>query len=284
MEYQKNYNKQKWVTNRDRYNRKVYGIEHMLREDSLEDISDGKIYGINDMVKADTNGCSGCQAACCHDMGSTIQLDPFDIYRLTTGLQMTFEQLMEHKIELNVVDGTILPNLKMTEGTNQCAFLNEKSRCDIHSLRPGICRLFPLGRYWQDETHFQYILQTGQCHKNNLTKIKVKKWLDYKDFTAYNEFLIQWHQYLKQIQAAIKDLSEEQVRILNMYTLKTFYIMPYQGEYEKEAGVHIDHAVKSEGLHSAEFEAGSKAKQTDSGFYEQFQERLKQARNTLGLE
>ena len=41
----------------------------MEREVSLEDISDGKLYGINDMVRADSGGCEGC-SACCRGMGS----------------------------------------------------------------------------------------------------------------------------------------------------------------------------------------------------------------------
>lgn len=223
----------------------------MIRECSLEDISDGKLYWENDMVKADTNSCSGCKSVCCHGMGDTIKLDPYDIYRLTIGLNTTFEQLMNSKIELNVVDGVIMPNLKMAEGKNQCSFLNDEKRCDIHGTRPGICRLFPLGRYWEDETHFKYILQTGQCHKDNLTKIKVKKWLDTQDLAVYNQFIVAWHKYLKDIQAALKGLSEEQVRVLNMYTLKTFYTTPY------EAG---------------------------KSFYEQFNLRLATARTALCLE
>ncbi|MDO5402667.1 MAG: YkgJ family cysteine cluster protein [Eubacteriales bacterium] len=227
----------------------------MIRECSLEDISDGKLYGENDMVKADTNGCSGCKSVCCHGMGDTIKLDPYDIYRLTTGLNTTFEQLMNSKIELNVVDGVIMPNLKMTEGKNQCSFLNDSKRCDIHGMRPGICRLFPLGRYWEDETHFKYILQTGQCHKDNLTKIKVKKWLDTQDLTVYNQFIAAWHKYLKDIQAAIagfadKDLADEKIRILNMYTLKTFYITPYtEGvDFYKQFYVRLDEARKKLGM------------------------------------
>ena len=41
----------------------------MIRNCSLEDISDGKLYTENDMVKADTNNCAGCKSVCCHGMG-----------------------------------------------------------------------------------------------------------------------------------------------------------------------------------------------------------------------
>lgn len=119
----------------------------MRRQVSLEEISDGRLYGKNDMVRTDCGGCRGC-SSCCRGMGNSVILDPLDIYRLTVGLSCTFEELMTDKIELNVVDGVILPNLKMSVGDETCAFLDAAGRCSIHAQRPGVCRLFPLGRYY----------------------------------------------------------------------------------------------------------------------------------------
>ena len=76
----------------------------MLREGTLEDISDGKLYSENDMVKADTNSCRGCKSVCCHGMGKTIILDPYDIYRLTAQFKCSFDELLNGRIEINVVD------------------------------------------------------------------------------------------------------------------------------------------------------------------------------------
>jgi len=87
--------------------------------------------------------------------------------------------------------------------------------------------MFPLGRYWEDDTHFKYILQKGQCNKDNLFKIKVKKWIDMHEGEPYREFIILWHVYLKQIKSAALNLDEQQLRILCMYTLKTFFVTPY---------------------------------------------------------
>jgi hypothetical protein len=82
-------------------------------------------------------------------MGNSVVLDPMDLFRLTAGTGLSAEALLADKIELNVVDGIILPNLKMSGGSETCAFLNEEGRCSIHPYRPGICRLFPLGRYYE---------------------------------------------------------------------------------------------------------------------------------------
>lgn len=125
----------------------------MKRHVDMAYISDGRLYDSNAMVKA---GCSGC-GSCCKGMGTSIVLDPLDIYRMTSHLQCRFEMLMTDKIELNVVDGIILPNLRMNGKNESCGFLNDKNQCEIHPFRPGICRLFPLGRYYENNS-FKYFL------------------------------------------------------------------------------------------------------------------------------
>ena len=129
----------------------------MIREVSIEEISDGKLYTANDMVKADCQDCKGC-SACCHGMGESIVLNPLDVHRLKVGLGKSFEQLLENCLELNVCDGLILPNLKMSGPDEACTFLNSEGRCTIHSFRPGICRIFPLGRFYEGDS-FKYFLQ-----------------------------------------------------------------------------------------------------------------------------
>ena len=89
----------------------VRKVSKMLREIDLAEVSDGKLYTNNDMAKTDCGGCQGC-SDCCRGMGNSIILDPYDIYRMSIGLNMNFEELMEKHLELNVVDGIILPNLK----------------------------------------------------------------------------------------------------------------------------------------------------------------------------
>ena len=134
----------------------------------LDDISTGKRYTISDMVRASCNDCAGC-SSCCEDMGDSILLDPLDLYQLTGHLHRTFEQLMDQSIELHVVDGMILPNLKMSAETNACPFLNEQGRCSIHSFRPGICRVFPLGRIYEDGK-LDYFMQAEGCVKQERSK------------------------------------------------------------------------------------------------------------------
>lgn len=219
----------------------------MERNISMDEISDGKLYDLNDMVKANCQNCEGC-SACCQGMGSSIILDPLDIYQLEKNLEVTFEGLMAERIELNVVDGVILPNLKMAGKKEACSFLNEEGRCSIHGFRPGICRLFPLGRFYENNS-FQYFLQVHECKKENRSKVKVSRWIDTPDLKKNQKFVCDWHYFQKDVQNVLKSTqNDELIKKINMYVLNQFFVAPYD---------------------------------TDTDFYEQFDGRMTAARKML---
>ena len=198
----------------------------MKREVSMSDISDGRLYSNNDMVKA---GCSGC-GGCCKGMGQSIVLDPLDMFRLTHGLNRSFEMLLQDKIELGVVDGLILPNLKMCGEDERCGFLNTENRCEIHGFRPGICRLFPLGRFYEDG-NFKYFHQIHECQKSPQIKVKIKKWLEEPELIRQENFVRRWHYFLLKVQAILDERKDDELRKkISMYLLQSFYLEPFHAE------------------------------------------------------
>ena len=197
----------------------------MERNINMDEISDGKLYGANDMAKVGCDDCKGC-SACCQGMGNSVVLDPYDVYRLTTGLSCKFEELLIDKLDLNVVEGIILPNLKMNGPKESCAFLDANGRCSIHSLRPGICRIFPLGRIYENGS-FQYFIQVNECKKKDRTKVKVKKWIDTPNLKQYESFVADWHNFLMKMEERANDSDEAAAKQVSMFLLQTFYIKPY---------------------------------------------------------
>lgn len=201
----------------------------MQREINLEEISDGRLYDCNDMVKADCNDCQGC-SDCCRGMGTSVILDPLDVHRLCVNLGQPMELLLQNYLELNLVDGVILPNLKMVGEGECCGFLNKKGRCGIHGFRPGICRLFPLGRFYEDRS-YRYFLQVHECRQEPKTKVKVRKWLDTPDFKRYEQFIADWHYFLKDLEKLEqKEQDAELPKKISLYVLRNFYLTPYQKE------------------------------------------------------
>ena len=98
-----------------------------------------------DLAKIACNNCQGCHA-CCTGMGQSIVLSPLDVYRLEVGLDMTFEQLLASYIVLHVVDGIILPNLKMNE--------------------QGIC---PFSSEWENFFNLSFIAVSPHCQYPRVT-------------------------------------------------------------------------------------------------------------------
>ncbi len=214
-----------------------------------------RVYSRNDMVKAGCNDCKGC-SDCCRGMGDTILLDPLDCKMLSEGFQKTFEELLNGIIGLHVEESIILPHMQMTDGNSQCVCLNEEGRCSIHSFRPGLCRLFPLGRSYE-EGKLQYFLLEA-CPAQNKTKVKIEKWLQMPEMAKYENYLTEWHFLLKDFRQKALELqaiqgeeaagAQETIKSMNMLLLQVFYMTPYENDID---------------------------------FYSQFEERLEKVRNAF---
>ena len=200
------------------------------------------LYSNNEMARLGCNECSGC-SSCCRGMGQSIVLDPYDIYQLQAATGQTFAQLMQDMIELHVEDGLILPSVRMQDGTDACGFLNSVGRCSIHAHRPGLCRLFPLGRNY-DDRGLRYFLLEDACRIQNRTKVKIKKWLGIDSLSKYEEFLIMWHDLRKRVRSQIMERqSDDYTQEINVKLLETYYRKPY--DVERDFYTQFKERIKS---------------------------------------
>lgn len=188
----------------------------------LEEISDGKLYDIEDMVKADTCGCNGC-SDCCKDVGDLVVLTPFDVYEMVNYLGIEFNELLGDKIELRQNNNILLPYLKMQDKNKNCSFLDQEGKCMIHSKRPNICRLFPLGRVYKDND-FKYFLQVGNCPKKDLKDVKVRNWVGIENYDKNKQFILEWYKFIKALTFRLKFVRDEkEVEKLNKILLDSCY-------------------------------------------------------------
>lgn len=206
--------------------------------DKLLEISDGRLYGKNDMARLACHDCQGC-SSCCEDMDDSIILDPYDIHILSQYIGKSFEELLATQvIELKPVEGLILPNLKMVDkyGKLCCSFLNEEGRCDIHDYRPGICRLFPLGRNYEDGKLSYFVLKDGcTIPASRRQKIKIDKWLGYGNMKEYEDFLIKWHGIRGKVRSLVNEADDEAyASAITTGFLKLFYMKAYESDFFEE--------------------------------------------------
>lgn len=184
-----------------------------------------KYYDLNDLVRADCHDCKGC-SACCRDMGDTVRLDPYDAYQLQKAGKTMQELLENGVVALTVWEGMILPYLQMNELTGACSFLDGDGRCGIHECRPGICRLFPLGRNYTDGK-MNYFMLEDACENHSRSKVRVSRWLNVQPAEVYHRFVLEWHDFRHEMLEILSEADDEQARQLNLHLLNTFFLSPY---------------------------------------------------------
>lgn len=211
-----------------------------------------------DLARVSTKKCDGC-GDCCHNMDDTIVLDPYDIYIMSEGLHMSFNQMISDEaskddetdkndetasstdircIELSVVnkEGLILPHLKMTpvnENLSRCVFLRDDGRCGIHLFRPGLCRLFPLGRQFEEDRITYFVLDA--CDMPGKSKVRISDYIGIPDFDQYERYKLIWHRFTKQLTARLGEFADDDdqqaaldnQRKLNFLILHIFYSNSY---------------------------------------------------------
>ena len=133
-----------------------------------------------------------------------------------------------------MVDNLILPNLitydeDHPEKEEKCAFLNEENRCSIHSFRPGFCRLFPMGRLY-DEKGMHYFLQVNECTKPSASRypVRLKDWIGIENLSQYEAFVVSWHDFCKKMGEALSKVADPQKTYTARYILQKFYVEPYR--------------------------------------------------------
>ena len=265
-----------------------------------------KKYTGSDMARLSAGSCAGC-GACCRGMGDTIVLDLYDVCLLTAGLGLPFADLLEKAVDLHVEDGIILPHLRQEDcgesiraagresgsplrtgkesgsplrtskesgdssGT-RCHFLGENGRCRVHAFRPGICRLFPLGRQYGEgkEGKITYFLLEDACIDRGRTKVRIDKWLGIPDLPRYEAFKMKWHRLLRTLEARLAAENDPDVAgKVNLFFLQTFFMKPYfdLGSGGQPNKLNTKTAARAEtGLPLFDSRV----------FYEQLEERIKQ--------
>ncbi len=218
-----------------------------------------------DLARVRCAACDGC-GDCCRGMGDSIHLDPYDFWMLEKALGRSALAMYHDIFDFHVEDGLYLPHLLMknarrkpitvhddatgddvlqympyseqelklqfglaqddSERLNECVFLDADGRCQIHESRPGMCRLFPMGRNYK-ELGFDYFVIPDGCDMPNKSKVRIEDYLEIPDLKKYEMYISDWHRFVRKLQAELVSKSEDERVEVAQKVVHTFFISDY---------------------------------------------------------
>jgi Fe-S-cluster containining protein len=159
--------------------------------------------------------CRSC-GKCCKNR-EDILLNPRDVYNLATALKLTNKQVIDQYCEVYIGRDSQIPIVRLKpKGVNRACPLLKGTRCSVHSLKPTICALFPIGRVMSSEDapeelglgnpkEIQYIISPAGCASLR-KKQTVRAWLEAFNIPVDDYFFIAWNKTLFELIKIIKRL------------------------------------------------------------------------------
>lgn len=119
--------------------------------------------------------CRQC-GKCCHNRDDLI-LTAYDIFRIAGLLGITPIEVIEKNCEVYIGDNSHIPvvRVKPKPHNEVCPFLRN-GKCSVHTAKPIVCAVFPLGRAYSSDNEELYFLQNVSCGDKGKPHT-VREWL-----------------------------------------------------------------------------------------------------------
>lgn len=181
--------------------------------------------------------CTQCGKCCVNR--EDILMSPQDIFRAAKELQMTPHDFVQLYCECYLGCDSRMPIVRLQPrgSIRRCPLLKDR-KCMIHSAKPAVCAMFPLGRAIRinkedaenDELppmKVEYIINPIDCGDYSETHT-VKGWLESFGIPLNDEFFIEWQKTISllspRIQMLEKKLDEDLMnKIVNVICIKLYF-------------------------------------------------------------
>jgi len=98
----------------------------------------------------------GCDLRCC-TTGHPLVLNPYEVHLVSRKTALPFDTLEDEYFSESYDPATGFPLVTIVR-ERSCGFLRDK-RCSVYEARPLVCRLFPLGKYYDpDDRDFRTVM------------------------------------------------------------------------------------------------------------------------------
>lgn len=145
--------------------------------------------------------CTMCGKCCINR--EDILLNAKDVYNLMNTLDMTAQEIIDKYCDCYIGDNTRLPIVRLNPvgPTRRCPLLRG-NRCSVHSGKPIVCAMFPIGRAIKQELgdekekHIDYLFNDPHCGDKRKTHT-VREWFGSFGIPLEDEFFFKWQELLK---------------------------------------------------------------------------------------
>lgn len=178
--------------------------------------------------------CIMCGKCCIYR--DDILLNPRDVYNMAKELNITPQTLIQKYCEVYIGESSRIPIVRLRpQGSDmRCPMLKDK-KCIVHSAKPTVCALYPLGRggsvtKGQETKSVQpiYFLNGSTCGDNSETHT-VREWLERFGIPEEDEFFSEWQKVIIELYTSIaereKKVQKRTMQLLwNAILINMYYI------------------------------------------------------------
>lgn len=180
--------------------------------------------------------CTQCGKCCINR--EDILLNPFDLYRAAKELGMSTQDFVNQYCETYLGDTSKMPIVRLLPrgSIKRCPLLKDR-KCSIHSAKPTVCAMFPIGRVVQIDANrrdnkpvtadqIQFIFTNPGCGDDAETHT-VREWLGEFGIPIEDEFFVKWQTVICHlsplVQKAIKKFGESTVdKLITLIYVKLY--------------------------------------------------------------
>ena len=169
--------------------------------------------GLDDTFKFECKMCGKC---CIHR--EDIMLNPKDIYNMAKELNLKTGELVEKYCEAYIGPDSRIPivRLKPRGSVHRCPLLKDR-KCMVHSSKPTVCAMYPIGRCITllgktaaDIDSIQYIFNKPDCKgSEGLEKHTVREWLESFGIPINDEFFIKWQKMAMEMGTGFRKIEKK---------------------------------------------------------------------------
>lgn len=194
--------------------------------------------------------CKACGKCCFNRTGAnSIILSPYDMFQILKHVPEPIDknQFIKEHFVFHVGDSSALPiiylNEKVKDGKNICVFLEKQEnsyKCKIHTYKPSVCRMYPVGRATNNLGDFAYFLQKDTCGKttkdsdtHTLDEWIPNRELSQKAFLEFSKFTTELYKVIpREVLLNLNEIVEPEVyvQIYNMF----FDLLYLNYDYSKD--------------------------------------------------